>query len=329
MKNPIPLISVIVAVYNMEKYLERCIDSILLQTYSNIEVILVDDGSRDASANMCDEYAKQDSRVKVVHKENGGVSSAKNLGLELATGEFVIFVDSDDWIELEMIEKLYSACRDNSADIACCGRYNVYGVSKKVGLCPDLSDVVSNKDFVLKIFCAKECDVSFADKLVKRMLFKDLRFPLNEIHEEEHIIYEVIGRTEKVALVNEPLYNYFHRENSLSTAVFSEKRLVLLKRLERLMQFVENNMTEIKKQAEIYCAQKKIAMLLAICMSSKDTKKKFKTIAKTLKKELNAQKRLLSSTNRKKLILVDLGVYSLIRQMIKNIQNRREGHENN
>ena len=114
------LISIIVPVYNMEQYLERCMESIINQTYPTLEIILVDDGSTDRSPQLCDAYAKKDSRIRVVHKPNGGLSDARNAGLAIATGTYIGYVDSDDWIELDMYERMYSACVENGAQLAVC-----------------------------------------------------------------------------------------------------------------------------------------------------------------------------------------------------------------
>ena len=130
------LISVIIPVYNVEKYLRRCIDSVINQTYKNLEIIIVDDGSTDNSSNICDEYTNKDSRVKVVHKENGGLSSARNVGIELAKGDLIAFVDSDDYIELEMYEKLKENMDKYDSDIAICQYYNSfkYSIKRQIGV---------------------------------------------------------------------------------------------------------------------------------------------------------------------------------------------------
>lgn len=119
------LISIIVPVYKVENYLSKCLDSMICQTYKNIEIILVDDGSPDNSGKICDDYAKKDSRIKVIHKENGGLSDARNAGLKIATGKYIGFVDSDDYISVEMYEKLYNQAKKEDADIACCNYYRV------------------------------------------------------------------------------------------------------------------------------------------------------------------------------------------------------------
>ena len=121
-----PEISVIVPVYKVEKYIHRCVDSILGQTFSDIQVILVDDGSPDTCGDICEEYARRDSRVRVIHKENGGLSDARNAGIPQADGKYIIFIDSDDFIEMDMLEYLYSNIRNANADMATCGCFDVY-----------------------------------------------------------------------------------------------------------------------------------------------------------------------------------------------------------
>ena len=124
------LISVIVPIYNVEKYLERCLDSIIKQTYKNLDIILVDDGSIDNSTKICDEYVKKDSRIKVIHKENGGLSDARNVGIDNSDGKYICFIDSDDYIELDMIENLYDGIVKNNANICCCGKLLEYEKNK-------------------------------------------------------------------------------------------------------------------------------------------------------------------------------------------------------
>ena len=148
--DPKPMISVIVPVYNVESYLARCVDSILTQTYQNLEVILVDDGSKDNSGVICDDYARRDSRVNVIHKENGGLSSARNAGIEAAGGEYLAFVDSDDWIEPDAYERLLSAMQKHAAKLVVGGRYDVDGATgeKKVGLCPVREECICGQELV-------------------------------------------------------------------------------------------------------------------------------------------------------------------------------------
>ena len=148
------LLSVIVPVYNVETYLPRCVDSILQQSYENMEVILVDDGSQDGSGKICDEYAARDSRVKVIHKENGGLSSARNAGLDTAAGEYLTFVDSDDWIEPDAYCPMIALLEENNAALVCGGRYDVDGKTgeRKQGLCPKKTERISGEEMAGRLF---------------------------------------------------------------------------------------------------------------------------------------------------------------------------------
>ena len=172
-----PLISVIVPVYNVEAWLPRCGDSILSQTYENLEILLVDDGSTDDSGLICEEYAKKDTRIRVIHKENGGLSSARNSGLDAASGEYIGFVDSDDWIEPEMYAEMLSLMLKSDAQIVCAGRYDVAGGTgeKTVGLCPKRQEQVSGEELAGRIFLWDHCDSSACDKLYRRELFDGIR----------------------------------------------------------------------------------------------------------------------------------------------------------
>ena len=174
------LVSVIVPVYQVEKYLARCVDSILNQTYSRLEVILVDDGSRDASGRICDSYAAADPRVRVIHKENGGLSSALNAGIDIAQGDYLEFVDSDDWLEPEAVDILLNEAKTQGVKAVAAGRWDVSARTgeKKKGLCPPRREVISGQEMVRRIFRWENCDSSACDKLFHRSLFRAIRFPL-------------------------------------------------------------------------------------------------------------------------------------------------------
>lgn len=220
-----PVISVIVPVYNAEPFLRRCSDSILNQTFRELELLLVDDGSTDRSGEMCDEIARQDSRVRVFHKPNGGVSSARNLGLDEAAGEYIAFADSDDWLEPDALELLLRALRDNGADSSGCGNYNVVGGVKSVEA-PALPAGVHGPEEI-------------REKLVLRLLGDRLRQPLlngyivrflysrsiiarNRITfegpylEDELFLMEYFCYARRLAIVDRPLYNYFWNAASVT-----------------------------------------------------------------------------------------------------------------
>jgi glycosyltransferase involved in cell wall biosynthesis len=204
------LISIIVPVYNMEKYLDRCMDSVLNQTYTNIEVILVDDGSTDSSPKMCDEYAEKDSRIKVVHKENGGLSDARNAGLKVATGAYIGYVDSDDWIEPDMYERMYNACVKNDAQLCVCRYFSEYDgktVSGGTG-----KETVFDREGILRTYICGSDDYiiynSVWSKLFKRELVGDMVFPKGRNSEDIMYTTKAFCRLEKAVYIDTCLYHY-------------------------------------------------------------------------------------------------------------------------
>ena len=214
------LISVIVPVYNVENYLARCVDSILAQTYQNLQILLVDDGSTDSSGRICDDYAAGDSRITVIHKKNGGLSSARNAGIEAAQGEYLAFVDSDDWIEPEMYDHMLTLMEKYQGTLVCAGRYDVNGATgeKKIGLCPKEETCISAEEMVGKIFLWDGCDSSACDKLYHRSLFASFRYPEGKVCEDVPTTYKIVLQAERVVLCDRPFYNYYHRPGSISMA---------------------------------------------------------------------------------------------------------------
>ena len=221
-----PLISVIVPIYNVERYLEKCIHSILNQTYQNLEIILVDDGSPDNCGAICDQYSAVEQRIKVIHKQNGGLSDARNKGIDAATGEFLVFVDSDDAILSEMIEKLYRRIVIDQSDMAFCGY-------KQVNLYGELLSEVALPDKVLTGFDALKVSYESLgvlytitwNKLYKRHLFQSIRFPVGKYHEDEYTSYLIIDQCSRISIIREALYIYYQRADSIMQEVYSVKRL--------------------------------------------------------------------------------------------------------
>ena len=217
-----PRISVIVPVYKVERYLHRCVQSILAQTLADLEVILVDDGSPDGCGAICDEYAGKDGRVKVIHKENGGLSSARNAGLALAAGEYIGFVDSDDHIEPTMYEALLTALEGSGADMAICNYAYVDAqgqVDERMQALSDLTDgVLSREEALKKLYTATPAYsfyVTAWNKLYKKSLFDGLRFPEGRLHEDEFTAHGLVGRCQRIATVGQTLYRYVQRGGSI------------------------------------------------------------------------------------------------------------------
>lgn len=212
------LISVVVPIYNVEHYLERCLDSIISQTYTNLEIILVDDGSTDRSGAIADAYAAKDSRVKVIHQKNGGLSIARNTGIEACRGEYLLFIDSDDYIAPNMCERLLSRLTEADADIAIGGFYRVdsHGTAE---FAPPSQQINSKTDITQQYFKNKSAYLVIVwNKLYKTALFRfptPLRFAPHMLEEDEIFSYRILYRASRIVTVDQPLYYYVQREGSI------------------------------------------------------------------------------------------------------------------
>ncbi len=222
------LISVIIPVYGVEKYLARCVDSVLAQTYADLEVILVDDGSPDNCPAICDAYAARDERVRVHHQPNAGLSAARNAGLDTAGGAYVGFVDSDDYIAPDMYEKLYAALRDTGADMSLCGYQYVDEAGKICRTLPPLPrrTMTPEEIFALMEKPAQEWRyVTAVNRLYKRELFEGLRFRPGKLYEDEFLAPWVLGRCAAVAVVPDEPYFYVQHTGSITNAPITIRRL--------------------------------------------------------------------------------------------------------
>lgn len=210
------LISVIVPVYNIMDCLERCVKSICTQTWENLEILLVDDGSTDGTGALCDQLAKKDGRIRVFHKENGGSSSARNLGIREAKGEWLGFVDSDDWIEPQMYERLLGAALLSGASIAQASRDEIdeEGTRRPDVCAPPKEELTRSAEEFLRMLLLHEGDCSFCTKLVKRELFAGRAFPEGKLNEDFYLLVELLGTGAAVRIVPEQLYHVFYRMGS-------------------------------------------------------------------------------------------------------------------
>ena len=208
-----PLISVIVPIYQVEAYLRQCIDSILLQTHRNLDIILIDDGSPDGCPKICDEYAEKDNRIRVIHKENGGLSDARNAGLTIARGEYIGFVDSDDWIMPDMYEYLLQGICGYGADISYCGWVNIH--ETWVDYQNEQTDKVYTMETALnELFFDRLKNFSW-NKLYKAELWEKVRFPKGRNFEDILTTYKLFERSARVAILKEPKYCYRIRQGSI------------------------------------------------------------------------------------------------------------------
>lgn len=316
-------ISVIVPIYNVENYLARCVDSILAQTYGNLEIILVDDGARDSSGGICDQYAAKDSRVRVIHKENGGLSSARNAGIEAASGEYLSFVDSDDWIEPDTYEHMLGLLRKYGAKLACAGRYDVDGSTgeRTLGLCPPKEEVIPAEELVGRIFLWDNCDSSACDKLFHRSLFETYRYPVGVVSEDVSVMYRVILGAGRAVLCDKPVYNYFHRPDSISTASISEKTFHYSRHTAKIYEDIRENHPNILPQAAFLRVRSLYHLLVTLEQADRDVRRKYAGEMQFARRELGRftgfilKSPYFGMQERITDLLLILGIYRYLRPM--------------
>lgn len=238
------LISVVIPIYNVEKYVEKCVNSVISQTYKNMEIILVDDGSKDKSGEICDSFEKKDKRIKVIHKKNGGLSDARNAGIEIAKGKYISFIDSDDYVSELFIERLYNLCTQNNADIAECAfiKFEDKSQIKKIEDSTVIS-VKNNEDVLYDLYRKESYVVTVVvwNKLYKMDLFNDIRFPKGKINEDEFTTYKLFWKCKKIAITSERLYYYRKNNNSIMGKKFNVNRYDCLEAEEERADFLYEN----------------------------------------------------------------------------------------
>lgn len=266
-----PEISIIVPVYKVEAYLKKCIDSILSQTFKDLEIILVDDGSPDECGKICDEYAEKDSRIRVIHKENGGLSSARNAGLDIAAGKYVGFVDSDDWIEPDMYEILYKITEENKAEIGVVTSKIIY--SDRISITGIHGLVIHNKLEAMKeVIVSGLYDEVVWTKLFKKEVIGKERFKTGIIYEDTDFTYRVIDKCSKVVSLGKPLYNYVKRENSAMDKAVKEINLDGIYIYEEMYRFIMSNYPELKEDVLIKFVNTMLINLNHLCKTVKTDK---------------------------------------------------------
>ncbi len=216
-----PLISIIIPVYNLEKHIEKCVESLLAQTYGNIEIILVNDGSTDNSGAVCESLHKKDNRVVVIHQKNSGVSCARNNALDKMQGDYVTFVDGDDYVSSDFIEVLYNALASTGADISTCGHYRVSfdgKLTKIYNLSENPDDIITldGKNSLKNMFYGKICSASSGSKLYSRKIFNNPRFPDYVMGEDTFFVYHAFSNASLIAHTNKAMYYYVQHEMSVT-----------------------------------------------------------------------------------------------------------------
>lgn len=277
-------ISVIVPVYNVEAFLSRCVDSILCQTYTDFELILVDDGSPDTCPELCDAYAAQDSRVHVIHQENGGLSAARNSGIDWAfansTSRWLAFVDSDDWVHPDYLKVLYQTAEQTLCKISACGFFRSTGESFPEQHY-EVAMRVSSSDYYCGTFHNGETAVAW-NKLYHKSLFKNLRYPVGKLHEDEFTTYQAIYQAGAVGTTPVVLYAYYQNPGGIMKSPWSPRRMHTLEAFEQQIAFAKSRGDErlLKKAAEQYVFSSYEQLNQAPVVFSKELRKKLRAALK-------------------------------------------------
>lgn len=246
----LPLISVILPIYNVENELPRCLDSICAQTYTNFEAVLVDDGSPDGCGAICDRYAEKDPRFKVIHRENGGVSAARNTGVDNASGELISFIDPDDYVEPDFLEFLYDLMTQNNADISACGALEIYKSGKTSLQWEDQTLYVMDSREALCRMCYNQgFYITLWDKLYKKEVFRGVRFPEGKLFEDTGTAYKLVDNANTVAVSCVPKYYYVLKDNSITTSHFKMSKLDYVEMADNMAEYIINKYPELETAA--------------------------------------------------------------------------------
>lgn len=318
------LISIIIPVYNVEKLLPKCINSVLNQTYSNIEIILVDDGSTDASGSICDEYLKKDNRINVFHKKNGGLSSARNYGIRNSSGNYLFFLDSDDFVDQNIIEKLLKSMIEHHSSISMSNRINYYDNGKQYIRFYNNNDIkVFNKEEAIEeMNLYNYFDMSSCGKIFKKSLFDNIAFPEGKLCEDYYIMYRILDKCDNVVYVPNVYYYYYQRSGSISKNPKINWDFVLAAK-------------EQSEYISLKYPQLKIAMNSAICFAyltiydimiqnkgklTKEELKKIKEGAKSNLKDVKKYNKIKKSKKMQLYIFVYLNaIYNTVYKLYKKI----------
>ena len=248
-----PLISIIVPVYNTEKYLKRCVESLLTQSFRNIEVCLVDDGSTDDSGKLCDEYEAKDPRVNGIHKTNGGLSSARNAAMHRVHGEYITYVDSDDYVDKQYIEYLYNLIEQNGAQVSSCGVLSVDendAPIKKQSSKTAQPDVYTAEEATIRQFYQRGVTNHACGKLFAKNCFREVKFPENRQYEDLATVYRLFGNAEKIVIGHENHYFYLQRRDSIMHSKYSDKKMDRIAVSEEILEYANGGSEDLKKAAE-------------------------------------------------------------------------------
>lgn len=326
MKNE--LISIIVPVYNVEKYLEKCLDSITNQTYKNLEIIVIDDGSTDKSGIICDKYAQKDNRIKVIHKLNGGLSDARNAGLDICTGDYIGFVDSDDYIEPDMYEYLLEKSKETNADVSMCNFYIEDERSDNIKLAAVFDEFVSDdKEIILKFYLENNILIGIWNKLFKCEVLNNIRFPKQHCCEDTYIMADWVDKINKFMCSNSCKYHYIHRGNSLSNRGVDKYLLDEIYAFGKVDKYIKNKNMTINEISEKCILESYMVALKRLCLEESINKindDKKKCIRNYLRRHFILMLKNQYLTIKQKMIfslmIIDDNIYKSLKKLYQRIK---------
>lgn len=279
------LISVIVPIYNVEKYLKRCVDSIINQTYKNLEIILVDDGSPDNCPKICDEYKKKDNRIKVIHKKNGGLSDARNVAIDIAQGQYLTFIDSDDYVESNYVEILYDTLKKYQVKLVIADNLIEYDNGKTICNSSYTDYVLTEKETLEKMLWGeRDLDNGAWTKLYDKSLFKCIRYPVGRWYEDTATTYKIFDKCDRIAIISFPIYHYLKRSDSITQCKFNEKKLELIISTKEMTDFVRNKYPELSTACNRKLLWSYLSTLSQLATSTEKNIKIKKELIKYIKK---------------------------------------------
>lgn len=246
------LISIIIPVYKVEKYLEKCLQSVIHQTYQNLQIIVIDDGSPDNCGKICDQYAKLDSRIEVIHKENEGLSAARNLGISKAKGKYIGFVDSDDWISEHMYEHMHQIITEKKADVCICNFYNVIENENKIKNANKGIQEYNKLQILKEVLLDKKIQSYAWNKLYKRELFKDIEYPVGKKYEDIGTTFYILEKCSKIAVSGSPEYYYITRGDSIVNNNTEGTVIDYISLISDRYDYIDKKYKELKKYNDFY-----------------------------------------------------------------------------
>lgn len=279
-----PLISVIIPVYKVEQYLDKCIESVVNQTYKNLEIILVDDGSPDTCPQKCDDWKNKDKRIIVIHKENGGLSDARNKGIDISKGKYITFIDSDDYIEEQYIEILFEMIIKNKTKISVADNLIEYVDGNVINNSTYENYLATPFEFFEKMLWGiRDLDNGAWTKMYSKELFDDVRFPVGKNYEDTATIYKIIDKCEKIAINSVPIYHYMKRKDSITQGKFSIKKLELLDATQQMTDYVRNKYNNLSTACDRKMLWAYFSVLSQYAVSNQKDKKIERMLFKYIK----------------------------------------------